>query len=636
MLTEANHPGQALAEMGPHLVAWNATEQPYPQDACVPQLIARQVAATPEAIALITDEQHLSYRELNQRSNQLAHYLQTMGVGPNVLVGVCLERSLDLVVALLGVLKAGGAYVPLDPAYPPERLAFMLKDAQAPVLVTRRHWADSFSLSHTKAVCLDTDAQALAQQPDTDPRFPAGIANLAYVLYTSGSTGQPKGVQISHDGLLNLVYWHQRAFDITAADRATQVASPAFDAAGWELWPYLTAGASVYLPDEETRVTPVALRDWLLKHDITISFLPTPLAEEVIMLEWPGTTRLRYLLTGGDALQHYPPATLPFAFINNYGPTESTVVATSGRVLPMEHPERPPLIGRPIANTQVYLLDEQLQPVSIGEVGELYIGGASLALGYHNRPELTAERFIQHPFRAESGARLYKTGDLVRFMPDGQLAFVGRADDQIKIRGYRIEPGEIVAALNRHPAIQASVVVARDEAPGEKRLVAYIVAAPETAIAPGALQEHLREYLPDYMVPAIFVGVDALPMTPNGKIDRAALPTPDETNTLHTDARDEPLTPLEAQVTQIVSNLLNISEVGAEDNFFMLGGHSMLGIQLVTQIHETFGVELPLRTLFEAPTVRQLSAEIEQRLIAKVEMMSEEEARRILESGPIT
>ncbi|HEY7419128.1 MAG TPA: non-ribosomal peptide synthetase [Ktedonobacteraceae bacterium] len=632
MLIEANHSGQLLADMDRQLAAWNATEQPYPRDACVPQLISRRAAATPEAVAVVDGEQRLSYRELNQRANQLAHYLQALGVGPNVLVGVNLPRSIDLVVALLGVLKAGGAYVPLDPAYPPERLAFMVKDAQAPVLVSYQRWATSFTLYGAEPICLDTDAIRLSQQPNTDAPSIGSVADLAYVLYTSGSTGQPKGVQISHDSLLNLIYWHQRAFEVTSADHATQVASPAFDATGWELWPYLTAGASIYLPDEQTRVTPVALRDWLLKQGITVSFLPTPLAEEAIMLEWPMTTTLRYLLTGGDALQHYPPASLPFALINNYGPTESTVVATSGRVFPTECPERPPLIGRPIANTQLYLLDEHLQPVPIGEAGELYIGGASLAQGYLNRPELTAERFISHPFHAEPGVRLYKTGDLARYLPDGQLAFLGRADDQIKIRGYRIEPGEIVAALNRYPAIQTSVVVAREEVSGEKRLVAYIVVSPGINITLSDLQGHLRASLPDYMVPATFVGLDALPMTPNGKIDRAALPVPDETNTLHTQGIDEPATPLEGQVAALVSGLLNIPEIGVEDNFFMLGGHSMLGIQLVTLISKTFGVELTLRTFFEAPTVRQLSAEIEQGLIAKLEMMSEEEVQRMLET----
>jgi amino acid adenylation domain-containing protein len=635
MLTEADRSGQFPAKMEQQLAAWNATEQPYPRDACVAHLVAKQADSTPEAAAVGTDEQRLSYRALNQRANQLAHYLQTLGVGPNVLVAICLERSIDLVVALLGTLKAGGAYVPLDPAYPPERLTFMVKDAQAPVLVTHQRWAASFSLDDAQTICLDSDLPLLRQQPDTDPPANASIDDLAYVLYTSGSTGQPKGVQITHDGLLNLIFWHQRAFQVTAADRATQVASPAFDATGWELWPYLTAGASVYLPDEETRVTPTALRDWLLKHHITVSFLPTPLAEKVIMLEWPTTTPLRYLLTGGDALQHYPPASLPFALINNYGPTESTVVTTSGQVLPTAHPERPPSIGRPIANTQLYLLDESLQPVPIGEAGELYIGGASLARGYLNRPELTAERFIPHPFRAEPGARLYKTGDLARYLPDGQLAFLGRADDQVKIRGYRIELGEIIAALNQFPAIQTSVVVAREETPGEKRLVAYIVAEPEATITPGALQEHLRASLPEYMVPAIFVALDALPVTPNGKIDRAALPAPDADNTLHEEVIDGPSTPLEAQVAEMITGLLNIPQVGVEDNFFMLGGHSMLGIQLVTLISETFGVELTLRTLFEAPTVRQLSAEIEARLIAKLETMSEEEAQQMLESDPV-
>jgi amino acid adenylation domain-containing protein len=612
------------------LEAWNATQQDYPRDVCIPQLVAAQAASRPDAVALVADDQILSYRELNWRSNQLAHYLQTVGVHSNVLVGLCVERSLDMVVGLLGILKAGGAYVPMDPAYPPERLTFMLEDASAPVLVTHQYLATRFPTLGAQVVCLDTDTALLERQSSVDPVPSATADDLAYVIYTSGSTGQPKGALITHDGLLNLVFWHQRTFAVTAADRATQVASPAFDATGWELWPYLTIGASVYLPDEDTRITPPALRDWLISNGITITFQPTALAENLMALEWPSTTKLHFLLTGADTLQRYPSPSLPFALINNYGLTEVSVVNTSGRVLPVEHPEVPPSIGRPIANTQIYILDEHLQQVPIGEPGELYIGGAGLAKGYLKRPELTAEKFIQHPFSNQPGAHLYKTGDLACYLPDGQIAFLGRADHQIKIRGYRIEPNEIVSVLNSHPSIQSSVVVAREDTPGNKRLVAYIVPVPRAHIMSGSLRDILTTQLPEYMVPTAFVVLDALPLTPNGKVDRAALPAPDATNIVRDGASVAPSTPLEERLAEIIAILLNVEAIGRDDNFFMLGGHSLLGTQLITRVSETFGVDLPLRTLFEAPTIRQLSDEIEKHILAKLEAMTEEEAQRLL------
>ncbi len=608
-------------------VAFPATGREYPGGVTVPQLVAMQAAATPEKVAVAAGKQVLSYRELNRRANQLAHYLQTLGVRSNVLVGLCVERSVDMVVGLLGILKAGGAYVPMDSTYPLERIAFMLEDSQAPVLVTQKRLPLQFPPS-VQIVYLDDDATMLAQQETTDPACAISGEDLAYAIYTSGSTGRPKGVLITHESLLNLVCWHRSDFEVTAADRATQFASPAFDATGWELWPYLTAGASVYLPDEETRLSPPLLRDWLVKQQITISFLPTILAESMVQMEWPRTTSLRYLLTGADMLQHYPPASLPFAFINNYGPTEATVVATSGQIFPEEHPVGPPPIGRPIANTQIYILDEQLRPVPDGESGELYIGGTGLAKGYLNRPDLTAERFINAPF--EPGQRLYRTGDLVRYLPDGQIAFLGRADHQIKLRGYRIEPNEIVSVLNAHPAIQASVVIAREDIPGDKRLVAYVVLMPDSSISTNALRETLAQYLPDYMIPSAFVQVETVPQTSNGKVDRAALPAPDETNMLPAEECTAATTPVEEQLVEIVATLLGLPQVGIDDNFFMLGGHSLLGTQLIVRIMETFAVELPLRRLFEAPTVRLLAGEIEEEIVARIEAMSDEEVQRLL------
>ncbi len=621
-----------LTEMEQHqIAAWNATQQDYPRDAYVPQLVARQAAATPEAVALAAGDQTCTYRELNRRANQVAQYLQTLGVQPGVLVGLCVERSFDMVVGLLGILKAGGAYVPLDPGYPPDRLAFMLNDTQAPVLVTQQRLISRLPSGVARVVLLDTDTAVLAQQSEAEPVLSATASDLAYVIYTSGSTGRPKGVQITHESLLNLLFWHHRAFAVTPSDRATQLTSPAFDATGWELWPYLTAGASVYLLDEESRVVPELCRDFLLSHGISITFLPTALAESVMALEWPSTTSLRYLLTGADALHHYPSPSLPFALINNYGPTEATVVATFGRVFPTECVAIPPSIGRPIANTQIYLLDEHLRQVPIGTPGELCIGGAGLAKGYLNQPELTAEKFIPHPWSSEPGARLYKTGDLARYLPDGQIAFMGRIDQQVKIRGYRIEPDEIMSVLNEQLAVRMNLVIAREDTPGDKRLVAYVVPVPGAHISAGSLREMLAKRLPDYMVPATFVLLEALPVTPNGKVDRAALPAPGATNTLQDAVEAFPSTPIQKRLNGIVAPLLGLEQIGIDDNIFLLGGTSLMGTQVIVRVAEAFGVELPLRTLFESPTLRLLSVEIERCIVARLEMMSDDEVLRLLQ-----
>jgi amino acid adenylation domain-containing protein len=614
--------------MEPSLREQNTLLQEIAPEVCAHQRIADQVAATPQAVALSARATTLSYLELNRRANQLAHVLQALGVGPDRPVALCLERSPEQVVALLGILKAGGAYVPLDPAYPPERLRFMLQDTQASVLLTRQELAPLFrDIRSARIVCLDTEAEALARQRSAEPVSRTTPDHLAYIIYTSGSTGQPKGVQITHRSLHNLICWHQQAFAITADDRATQIASPAFDAAGWELWPYLTCGACVLFPDEETRVSPVCLRDWLVEQEISITFLPTPLAECMLTLDWPRRLALRFLLTGADTLHQYPPADLPFSLINNYGPTEATVVATSGRVPALDAHE-PPALGWPIAHTQIFLLDEQLQEVPAGQPGEVYIAGAGLARGYHNQPALTAERFLVSPF--DPCARLYKTGDLARRLPDGQLAFLGRADHQIKLRGYRIEPDEIVTALNRHPAITSSLVLAREDLSGEKRLVAYIAGTPGPDVTAYVLREYLARSLPEYMLPALFVQLPALPLLPNGKLDRAALPAPDPVNTLREQAIVCASTPTQARLVEIVAPLLGLGQLGIDDNFFMLGGHSLLATQIIMYVARTFSVTLTLLTLFEAPTIRLLAAEVEHLILARLETLSEEEARQLL------
>ncbi len=458
------------AELTQLLVDWNHTEADYPKDKCIHELFEKRVEETPDAPALISGDKQLTYRELNIRSNQLAHYLQKLGVGAEVLVGICVERSLDMVVGMLGILKAGGAYLPLDPSYPQERLSLMLAEAQVPVLLTKQQWIDRIGQQGTQVICLDSDWENIARESEDNLNNSVLTDNLVYVIYTSGSTGKPKGVEIEHGGLLNLIFWHQQAFAVSPSDRTTQIAGVAFDACGWEIWPYLTAGASIYFIDDETRISPVKLLDWLKVQGITISFLPTPLAEKILTLDWPQDAALRILLTGGDKLHQYPLASHPFIVVNNYGPTENTVVTTSGTITARKQTDVAPTIGTPIANTKVYVLDAHLQPVPVGIPGELYIGGDGLARGYLNRPDLTAERFI-----TLQGRRLYKTGDLVRYRADGNIEFLGRLDYQVKIRGFRMELGEIEAVLSQHPAVLQTVVMNREDVVGEDRLVAYMV-----------------------------------------------------------------------------------------------------------------------------------------------------------------
>lgn len=600
------------------------------QEGYVPQLIEDQSVATPERLALTEGEQTLSYGDLNRRANQLAHYLRGHGVRQGTPVGLCLERSIDMVVGLTGILKAGGVYLPMESSNPAERLNFMLQDAQVPILITRQHLVARFTLQSTEVICLDTDAPTLATQSTSAPEVTFIGSDLAYIIYTSGSTGQPKGVKISHSGLLNLVRWHHRAFEVTSSDRATQFASPAFDATGWELWPYLTIGASVHIIDEDIRSIPTLLRNWLHQHAITITTLPTPLAESVIRLEWPVTTSLRLLLTGGDTLHHYPTAALPFTLVNNYGPTEAAVVATSNTVYPTKHPRKTPSIGYPIDHTQIYILDEKLQPVSNGQPGEIHIGGAGLASGYLNRPELTAEKFIANPFSTDPQARLYKTGDLGRFSLDGQVDFIGRLDHQVKLRGFRIELGEIENVLSHHTAIHQAIVSMREDTSGEKHLLAYIVADTQAPPSLTELQNFLSTQLPDYMLPATFVLLDTLPLTSNGKRDLAALPTPDEKNTLRDKNLSLPETITEKRLAEIIAPLLALERMGIDDNFFMLGGHSLLGTQLILKVAVVFGVDLSLRTLFNAPTIRELASEIVQLYTAKISAMSEDDAQQQL------
>ena len=613
----------------------NMAQTPFPKVETVAELVTFQATATPDAIALASTRRVWSYMELDERASALADTLRSLGVGPEVVVGLCMPRSPVMVVGALAILKAGGAYLPLDPTYPAARLAFLLDDGQVPVVVAGQRIKERLPKGSYHTILLDDlgrvgDFAPLAQSAPV--KAAATLKNLAYVIYTSGSTGQPKGVEITQESLLNLVHWHQQAFGVQSADRASQVANVGFDAAVWEIWPYLATGASLYFAEDETVSDPQLLRDWLVAQRITIAFIPTPLAEHLLTLPWPPETALRTMLTGADTLHVYPPVGLPFLLVNNYGPTECTVVATSGPVHSNASTDQLPPIGRAIANTEVYILDESGNQVPIGTAGELHIGGIGVARGYRNRPQLTAQRFIPNRFNEKVSERLFRTGDRASFLPDGRIAFLGRVDEQVKVRGFRVEPNEVTATLNVHPCIQQSVVVAREVGPSDARLIGYLVLAPESHLTLSALRAFLQARLPDYMVPAIFVRLEKLPLTPNGKVDRMSLPAPDESNTLREDAYAAPRTEMEKTVAGILERLLKLEHVDVEENFFSLGGHSLLGAQLIARLRDTFGIEMPLRVVFEAPTVAELSAEIERLLVTKLQAMSEKEVLRILDS----
>lgn len=593
------------------------------------QLVSRKAEATPRALALAACSSTLTYIELECQSNRLAHYLRGLGVGPDILVGLCVERSPLMVVGALAIMKAGGAYLPIDPSYPQDRTAFMLEDARPRVVLTQASMVQRLSGNGADIVIIDSESPQIAQQSSSAPHDLGDGTNLAYVIYTSGSTGQPKGVQISHNSLLNLIFWHHTAFKVTSADRATQMASPSFDAAVWEVWPYLTAGASIYFPGEPVRSQPELLRNWLVEKEISISFVPTPVAERMLYLEWPSKIALRILLTGADTLHHYPRANLPFLLVNNYGPTECTVVATSGIVSSNNRSDLPS-IGWPIANTQIYILDREMRQVRTGSSGELHIGGAGLARGYLGRPDLSSQKFVPNPFSDVPGDRLYKTGDLARYLSDGQIAFLGRVDDQVKIRGYRVELSEITNVLNRHPAVRENVVIAREETVGEKRIVAYIVPFAGANPTNNELRQHLGQELPEYMLPAVCVTMDSLPLGINGKVDRSALPVPTDENIIRDETFVSPRTPTEERIASIVATLLGLDRIGVNDNFFLLGGNSLLATQVIARLRDAFDVEVSLLTVFDHPTVVGIAGEVEQLIFAKVETLTEDEVHRLV------
>ncbi len=595
----------------------------FPDDATIHQLFEKQARATPEQTAVVQENQSLTYGELNAHANALAHRLRGLGVGPETLVGVFAERSPEMIVAVLGVLKAGGAYVPLDPAYPRERLAFMLADANIPVLLAQERYRDQLPPTSARIVWLDTADTGDPPATRENPPAKATPENLAYVIYTSGSTGTPKGVAVPHHALVNFTTAAAASYEIHSNDRVLQFASLSFDAAAEEIFPCLTRGGTLVLRNDVMLASLPLFLERCAAWGVTVLDLPTAFWHELTarlaedQLRLPASLRL--VIIGGEAAlpervaqwrQHVRPTV---RLLNTYGPTEATVVTTVADLTapagvatgPADAP-----IGRPIANTQVCVLDAHRQQVPLGVIGELHIGGAGLARGYLNRPELTAENFIAHPFTRNPAARLYKTGDLARWRPDGQLEYCGRMDRQVKVRGFRVELGEVEAALSRHAAVREVAAAAREDTPGDKRVVAYLVLHRSPAPPLNELRDFLKQCLPDHAIPSAFVFLDALPRTPAGKLDARALPAPG----LAGQAEETFVSPrgaLECQLAAIWEKVLGRTGLGARDNFFELGGHSLLAVRVFAELDRAFGRRLSLATLFQAPTIAQLAALLE-------------------------
>lgn len=597
---------------------WSRNQSSYPANVCIHQLFEAQVRQRHKAIALQFGDRQFTYQELNQGSNQLARYLLMLGISSEMPVGICLERSAVAIAAMLAVLKAGGVYVPLDPSYPPERLHFMLEDAPIAVVLTQKDWADLFQTGKTTVICLEQEWDAIAQESDENLSTPCTADQLAYIIYTSGSTGTPKGVMVPHRGVNRLVC-ETNYVQIESSDRVAQVANLAFDAATFEVWGALLNGAQLIEISRETTLSPTDFVTELQQQQISILFLTTALFNQTISQIPAAFRSLKYLLFGGemvnvDRVRSVLQQGKPQHLIHVYGPTENTTFSTWYEVQDVPENATTIPIGRAIANTQVYLLDANLNPVPAGVSGEIYLGGDGLAQGYLNRPELTAEQFVDSPFwgngKESPTPLLYKTGDRALYRPDGNLEFLGRTDHQIKIRGFRVELGEIETVIAQHPTVQTAVVVVR-EVDAYRFFVAYVVPKASAIPTERDLRAFLKTKLPAYMLPAAFVVLDTLPLTVNGKVDQKALPSPNLTVMRETSPPIAPTTSLEASLVQLWTQLLGREQVGIDDNFFELGGHSLLATQLVSRIRDRFQVELPLRSVFETPTITELAQKIE-------------------------
>jgi amino acid adenylation domain-containing protein len=623
------------------LAEWNATAAPFGQDRAIHWLIEEQAARTPQAVALAHGEERLTYRELNERANRLAHYLRARGVGPEVCVGLCMERSPALIVGLLGILKAGGAYVPLDPTYPMDRLEYIVRDTAMPLALVGRDQARRLPLRPEQIIDLDQDSPAIDRESGADPAPLAQAANLAYIIYTSGSTGAPKGVGVPHGALANFAQSTIAAYAITPADRMLQFASINFDASVEEIFPTLAAGATLVLRNDAMLQSAATFLRTCQEWGVTIADLPTaywhtlsePLAAQA--LDWPPSLRL--VIIGGERAlpDHWAGWNRALRgrcrLVNTYGPTEATVVATRYE----QSAEQGDLagevpIGGPISNTQAYILTEAMALAPVGAPGELYIGGADLARGYLGKPAQTAARFVPDPFGG-AGARLYKTGDRGRYRADGAIEFLGRTDDQVKIRGFRVELGEIESALSRHPGVKTCAALAREDTPGDRRLVAYVVAAQQPAPTASELHTFLRDRLPEYMIPSALVALPALPLTGSGKLDRRALLAVEVAGPELSAAYEAPGSVIEEELAGIWGEVLKRERIGIYDNFFELGGHSLLITQVIYRVNEAFEIELPLRSLFEEPTIADLAVRVEEALLDKIEQLDEEEVRQLID-----
>ncbi|HZI07468.1 MAG TPA: amino acid adenylation domain-containing protein, partial [Archangium sp.] len=586
------------------LVDWNDVRAEYPRDVCAHQLFEAQAQRTPDALAVQMGEETLTYRQLDARANQLAHHLMSLGVGPDVRVGLCVERSLHMVVGILGILKAGGAYVPLDPSYPADRLAFMLRDSLTPILLTQEHLADELPVQSELLVLMDAEWDLIASQPEHAPNAPVLPDNLAYVIYTSGSTGTPKGTLLHHRGLCNTGLATATAHGFHPASRVLQFAASSFDASVCEVFSTLLAGACLVLASREDILPGAPLVSLLTSQRVSaVTLTPSVLSQ----LEPQQLPELNTIISAGEAcspelLSRWAPGR---SFLNAYGPTEVTICASITGSL---QPGQPLTIGRPLPNVQLFVLDARLQPVPVGVPGELFVAGPGLARGYLGRPELTAEKFVPNPF-SSGGGRMYRTGDKVRLVANGQLEFLGRLDSQVKLRGFRIELGEVENALRSHASVHQAAVVLREDS-GHKRLVAYLVPASGQSLDSSALHQHLKARLPEYMVPSAFVPLEALPLTTSGKLDVAALPALDGERPALARPYVEPRNDVEQKLAALWAELIGIGRVGIHDDFFELGGHSLLATQIVSRIRRDFGVELPLRQLFNEPTVANLAEQI--------------------------
>jgi amino acid adenylation domain-containing protein len=609
------------AERQQLLVEWNDTKRDYPSDECIPGLFEAQVERTPDAIAVVFEDKRLTYRELNERANQLAHYLRQVGVKSEILVGLCVERSLEMVVGLIAVLKAGGAYVPLDPEYPKARLAHMLSQTGLKLLLTQERLLETLPEFKGHAVCLDRDRGLFETEQKQNPNIHIEPDQLAYVIHTSGSTGKPKGVLSCHRGVVNYFTYLHETYNLNDTDTVLQIPSLSFDPSVRDLIGPLTAGAQVVIVNDFDAKDPAVLLGKIREHRVTciLSIVPTLLNGllEAAQHEDLGYGSIRVVLVSGEALTTDSCQRAKEVFgqtawlFNQYGPTESTLTCTYQRIFETDHHRGIAPLGRPIRNARVYILDEHLRLVPIGIPGELHVGGIGLARGYVNSPELTAERFVPHPFSDNPGARLYKTGDLGRYMSDGTIEFLGRIDHQVKIRGFRIELGEIEAVLTEHPGVQQALAVVPEDPTRSDRLIAYVVPHDRPALRKDDLRNFLKSRLPEYMVPSAFVVLDQFPLTPNRKIDRRALPAPDPTDAELGQTFVLPRTPVEEVLAAVWSQVLGLQQIGIHDNFFDLGGHSLLAAKAAARIRKAFDIDLSLREMFDSGSVAELAKNVE-------------------------